>query len=335
MPLGIGEQEQSMTVEAGKNKTRSPRWIRWGIRLALLGLLGYWFQTELARDAIKNLSQISLLGLMEMAILSLFLMVVSSFRWKQLIVAFGNPPQSVWLLLKLSLVGHFYNTFVPGAVGGDVLRAAVTSEFYAKKKTSYLVVFLERFLGLSCVCVLLGMGLFAQPNSNSTLVKILVALGLLSIVGIAILLFNWQRLLGFATPYLDAVTNRTRVLHALALSMLGQVMTLLLFALICQQFGISLPLADYCFIFPLGLLASVLPISILGAGARELALVSLLVSKGETSQVDAISVSTAYLGCLWFLGITGGMLHLISGGLKTATTDSDTIQSSESSLPQD
>ena len=84
------------------------------------------------------------------------------------------------------------------------------------------------------------------------------------------------------------------------------------------------------FIFPLGLLASVIPITILGAGAREVALISLLVNYGDLSQSVAVSISTTYLGCLWFLGCLGGALHLIKrrkdGELRAG---SDTTQSSE------
>ena len=142
------------------------------------------------------------------------------------------------------------------------------------------------------------------------------SVGVVGILILVLVLFNWQKLLGFAAPYLDGITERTRVVNALLFSILGQCMTILLFAFICQQFGITLSLAAYCFIFPLGLLASVLPISILGAGARELALISLLMSQGGVSEVDAIGVSTAYLGCLWFLGIIGGLIHLATKNIQ-------------------
>ena len=87
-------------------------------------------------------------------------------------------------------------------------------------------------------------------------------------------------------------------------------------------------LSTFLFVFPLGLLASVLPISILGAGAREVALISLLASYG-VNQATAIGISTAYLGCLWFLGIIGGLLHTFGGSLSSPKSDCDTIRSFE------
>ena len=59
------------------------------------------------------------------------------------------------------------------------------------------------------------------------------------------------------------------------------------------------------FIVPLGLLASVVPLTIFGAGAREIALISLLIRYGSVDEATAVGVSTAYLGCLWFLGLSG------------------------------
>lgn len=309
--------------------------IRWGVRVILVVLLCYWLQTDLAQNAWQQLTDLSGMALFGMSALSLLLMFISSMRWAELIRGFGNPKQSVFLLLKLSLVGHFYNTFVPGAVGGDVLRAAISSHFYAKKNTSYLVVFMERLLGLSCLCLILGLGVFLQPELNSTLTNSLVLVGVLIVLGIIAFIFNWERLLGFAAPYIDTIEDKLRVGKALGLSLIGQSLTLFLFVFICQQIGISMSFADYCFIFPLGLLASVMPISVLGAGAREVALISLLVTHGEVSEVNAVSVSTAYLGCLWFLGLTGGLLHLTSGKLSATSVDGDTNQSSESTLPQD
>jgi hypothetical protein len=99
---------------------------------------------------------------------------------------------------------------------------------------------------------------------------------------------------------------------AFAFSVLGQLTTLGLFALIVAAFDVELTVPSMLFIFPLGLLASVIPLTILGAGAREVALISLLVNYGGTLQPVAVSISTAYLGCLWFLGILGGTLHVLS-----------------------
>ena len=329
MPLGVSSTDQNMDAQPRKRKTHVKLLIQWSLRLILIGFIVYWVQTDTAQDAFEKLATISASSLAVMGLLSLLLMLVSALRWSHLIQAFGNPAQPILLLLKLSLVGHFYNTFVPGAVGGDVLRAAVSAQFYAKKNTSYLVVFMERLLGLSCLCVILSFGVFSQPETSSNTILIVAGVGIVGILILVLVLFNWQKLLGFASTYLDGITQRTRVVHALFLSILGQCMTLLLFAFICQQFEITLSFAAYCFIFPLGLLASVLPISILGAGAREFALISLLMSQGGVLNVDAIGVSTAYLGCLWFLGIVGGVIHLTSKALVPTIIDSDTTRSSE------
>ncbi len=278
-------------------------------------------------DKLLSISWGYLAGLMS---LSLILMIISSVRWARLIKAFGNSAPPISKLLRLSLIGHFFNTFVPGAIGGDVLRATVTRTFYKKQNTSFLVVFSERALGLLCLCLLLFIGLVQAREALLPQATYLALGGLGVLIGIACLVYFRARLLTFTRPYLDGLEQPTQLVWALTASLIGQLTTLGLFALIVSAFGAQLNLSVMLFIFPLGLLASVIPLTILGAGAREVALISLLVNYGDLSQSVAVSISTTYLGCLWFLGCLGGALHLIKrrkdGELRAG---SDTTQSSE------
>src|SRR5262245_53405154 len=55
----------------------------------------------------------------------LFLLIITlcaSFRWFLLVRAQGLS-LSVKNLMELTMIGNFFNTFMPGAVGGDLIKA--------------------------------------------------------------------------------------------------------------------------------------------------------------------------------------------------------------------
>ena len=48
--------------------------------------------------------------------------VVSSIRWKGLLIHEGGNKVSVWYLTRLYFVGSFFNNFLPTSIGGDVYK---------------------------------------------------------------------------------------------------------------------------------------------------------------------------------------------------------------------
>src|SRR4051812_18183694 len=81
--------------------------------------------------------------------------VITSFRWHQLLKA-----MQIHLTLArtfvLNMVGAFYNTFMPGSTGGDVLKA-----YYASKQTEFrtravISVIVDRVIGLIALVILGG-----------------------------------------------------------------------------------------------------------------------------------------------------------------------------------
>ncbi|MGB0645755.1 MAG: lysylphosphatidylglycerol synthase transmembrane domain-containing protein [Bradymonadia bacterium] len=312
--------------------------LKWGLNGFIIASLMYWAQTQRAHDVFLKLASIPLAYLAAMMGLSLGLMFISALRWAHLIRAFGNPPPRVWHLFRLSLVGHFFNTFVPGAVGGDVLRATMTRGIYRQQNTSFLVVFCERAFGLVCLCLLLAVGTIGGPAQDLPHGVILGGAGLVASIILGALIRWRERIQNITRGYLDEIQQTKSIYWALGISFIGQLTTLCLFMIILAAFKVHLAITTVLFIVPLGLLASVIPLTILGAGAREVALISLLIQYGMLNESTAVGVSTAYLGCLWFLGLVGGAFNLLTEskqfGVKT-TTDVDTIQLSDSAPPQD
>jgi len=83
------------------------------------------------------------------AALAIFIIgqVMIGFRWLLLL-----RTQSIFInlfaVIRLIFLGLFYNNFMPGSVGGDLLRAWYVTKHTPKKFEAVLSVFVDRIIGL-------------------------------------------------------------------------------------------------------------------------------------------------------------------------------------------
>lgn len=158
---------------------------------------------------------------------------------------------------QLYLLGMFYNFFVPGGVGGDAYKAIVLSKSYQKSfKKLGQIVFVDRFLGILTIGVILGILFLFLPTSHSYFWNIGIAL-------IALILTVF--LLKLVIRILDFYPKRLYI--GLLYSLLIQISQLLCVFFILKSFGIQDNLGIYWVLFLVSSLLSV--ISFAGLGIRE------------------------------------------------------------------
>jgi uncharacterized protein (TIRG00374 family) len=68
-------------------------------------------------------------------------------RWYVLVRAVGLP-FTIADALRLGLVGFYFNTFLPGSVGGDILKAAFLAREQSRRTVAVATVVMDRILGL-------------------------------------------------------------------------------------------------------------------------------------------------------------------------------------------
>ena len=232
-------------------------------------------------------------------------LVLASLRWGILLK--GSQPGKK--LLSLCLIGSFFNHFMPGAVGGDAVKA-----YYLYKETghggsSLGSVFLDRYVGY---CALLSIGLISGIAAYSDLKTIGLhwltpSLFILFLAG-SLLFFGlrigrrFKALADFYDYFHDTLRDRRAIGKALALSLMIQVLTILEIELISLGLG-QHPSFTALFVFvPLIISAMAVPISISGLGLREGAFVVLFGLTGISAEASmAISF-------LWFLSVATGSL---------------------------
>ncbi len=304
------------------------------LRVVVLLLIAWWLSDpERRKPLFEAVRRLPMWALAAAFATMLFNMIIAGLRWRVLMRAFGAKPlPSPWLLGRIFMIGLFYNTYVPGTVGGDIVRGVVSQRHFESAAASYVVVFLERLIGLSALGVVFGLGLLLGPpiipwSEAAPWIGALVAAGFAILVGARVSgrLASWW-------SQIPRVHERGDLLLAFAISLVGHGLNLLVFWLLVRGLALDISALELAVVVPLALVASVLPIAIAGIGPREAAMTVLLAQFGAT-KAEAIAVSLGYAAALLGVAALGGLVQLVWGIPRDATDDSDTSRSSAAAPP--
>ncbi len=279
-------------------------------------------------------SKILIAGVVLLSLQTLFF----SFRWKYFVnqvVEF-----SLFQAVRQTLIGYFFNFFIPGGVGGDVIKALDLSKIKGtKKSTSFSLIFLDRILGLyamiffSMIFLLLEhassdfnlqqyffitltmfltatAGLFFAPAIILPLKKFLVGINQQSLT------FKILNALYLFTEKISASVTKKNIFWSLIFSFFAQIFAILFLYQVAQElapdaianvpFMLFFPLA--CFAF----MAASIPITPggIGLGQAGFYLIFSQFDKTVASQL-VIGISLYQLFCL-AIGFIGGFFYLNS-----------------------
>ena len=74
-------------------------------------------------------------------------LLITFIRWYVLVRA-QNLPFTIRNALRLGLVSFFFNSFLPGSVGGDILKAVVLAREQSRRAVAVATIILDRVIGL-------------------------------------------------------------------------------------------------------------------------------------------------------------------------------------------
>ncbi|MFH1061303.1 MAG: lysylphosphatidylglycerol synthase transmembrane domain-containing protein [Candidatus Omnitrophota bacterium] len=241
--------------------------------------------------------------------------------------------------IRLSLIGYFFNNFMPSTVGGDVAKV-----YYARKRSGdytrpFSAVLIDRLAGLSALIVLAGIAVIIWGNLiQNKAAKIIILLGfflLLSALGLIYTSaakdkFGWL----FKSPLLLKIREKTLKIYK-AINLYRRSKTLLigfglsflshvLFAVyaygLAKSLDIDLPISIFFILIPVVWLISSLP-SLNGLGIREGAFVYFF--KEFIPPEQALALSILYFAQMICLSCIGGLVYLLNGAemVKEVTDD--------------
>ncbi|HET8671793.1 MAG TPA: lysylphosphatidylglycerol synthase transmembrane domain-containing protein, partial [Candidatus Saccharimonadales bacterium] len=263
-----------------------------------------------------------------LALLYPFLNVgIDALRWQLLLRAISRP--IAWSkLVRVNLVGMFFDNFLPASIASDAYRTVCVSQQYISHEV-LATVLLGRVLSWVGLTISALLGLLALQNQlpphilwsgllalGGGLCAITFGFGLLIILQrwhtyswYHRLLLKWEYLALFIKSINQLLTCRT-MLMSLSLSWLLHAVVIAAVVVIAKAYGVlSEQLFSVACVAPLGIVAYMLPIAIAGHGIREIAFIYFLAYLGIMPEV-ALAISLSLYATSIIASLIGGGVYI-------------------------
>lgn len=261
---------------------------------------------------------------------------LASTRWKSLLQKGAKKTFSNTEIFKITWIGMFFNTFLPGAVSGDFIKLVYVKDLDASFSKTYLIltVLMDRVLGLIGLIVVMGvMSLVSVFFTQHELVNIqrFLPFNMVLFSGAIVFLsclFAPKRLQNKILPRFQKIpligeqlgrtleqiwrigASKQLVFFALILSFLTQFGTILVFWLLTFPFyETHVPFATLFMFIPIGLISMAIPISPAGLGVGHLVFEGLFKIVGVSGGASLFNIFFMTIVSLNFLGLIPYVLH--------------------------
>jgi uncharacterized protein (TIRG00374 family) len=233
----------------------------------------------------------------------------------------------------LFLIGMFYNQFLPGGTGGDIIKSyLLLKETPGKATGALLAVVFDRMVGLVALISITGLliGLrydwLTQHEETKHLVWLLIA-----ILGSAVLMlltsfivsgFNLAHSLPARFPVRDKLIELSASYHlyahhwratlaAFGCSIVAHLSTFATFLCVAYAFRAKVPLIDFFAIMPIERTISSLPISFAGVGLREKIFQIMLHGLCGVPEAVAVLIGSMSFLVMLVCCLPGGIVYLL------------------------
>jgi uncharacterized membrane protein YbhN (UPF0104 family) len=253
-----------------------------------------------------------------------------ALRWHVVLAAETTSP-GPWTLLKIVLVGLFFNQVLPSGVGGDAVRAWRCHRLGIGLAAAIRSLVLDRVSGYLVLVVFFAAGLpvllRVLPEWHQRYgVVLLLAAALCGLCPLFLMDHLPQRLLRFRLfAELAALSREGRRLFArparsaaiVSLSAAATGLMILGVQLVANSLGVDLPFLSWAAIVPPVTLIQLVPVSLAGWGVREVGFVLVLAGFGIPAEA-ALAASLLVGLCLIAVGVPGGLLWLTGWDIAPA-----------------
>jgi glycosyltransferase 2 family protein len=294
-----------MTLEAGGR-----RWAWTLIRISVAVVaLGYTLNLAPRAEILAALGRLDLLHALGGVAFLLATVPIGGLRWRWALKAFGAEAlPSLGVLTRLHLIGLFFNTFVPGGVGGDALRASVTQRAFSIPAAAWLAVIAERLLGLAALMTyatgivaltgpLDGIPAWLFPALTLTLLTVTLVM--------PVVLGRLKTRLGLGQLAVAPL------LGVYGISIAAHTCIAFAGATVARVTAPSATLVDSLIVVPLAQVAVFFPATVGGLGVREAAFVALYTRRGLDPS-EAAAIAFGYLAIYLSAASLGGIAHMMA-----------------------
>lgn len=255
----------------------------------------------------------------------------AALRW-HIVLAAETASPGPWTLLKIVLVGLFFNQVLPSGVGGDAVRAWRCHRLGIGMASAIRSLVLDRVSGYFVLVVLFAAGLpvllRVLPDVRQRYgVVLLLGAALCGLLALFLIDYIPRSLLRFRlVAELAALSRGGRRLFArparsgavLSLAAVTTGLTIVAFMLVADSLGVDLPFGSWVVIVPPVTLIQLVPVSLAGWGVRELGFVVVLAGFGIPAE-GALAASLLVGLCMIVVGLPGGLLWLAEWDIAPVT----------------
>lgn len=277
-------------------------------------------------------------------------------RWRLLMKVQGISLG--WLrTLRVYMIGLFFNLFLLGATGGDIVKIFYTMrETATKKSAAFLSVVVDRMMGLlALVAIMAVLGSIRFPDLMKLPVYITgtVALVMSAMTGVVIAGFlvdrfhlahklpSWlplrAKIVEFATVFSVYARDMKVMGITFALSIPAHLLNFLAFYFAARAFGAfkqASGVMDFFTVMPLINTFTALPISLSGFGVREGLFTDIFYKLFGTPEAMAVMISITGFMMTVFWALVGGAIYLVyrpTGGIHLKEVEEE-VEAVEESI---
>ena len=266
-----------------------------------------------------------------------FNVLVTTYRWKLLVDIKTTLKVRFLHYLKLTWIGLFFNTVLPGSVTGDLVKLVYSKEIDKTLTRSFLftTIFLDRLMGLMGLVILMGISSIINYNELSTIsekTSSLIAFNFLLFAGailFLIFIFLPNKIQKYIINPIELIPwigekikkifemiwligeNKKTIFYTLLLSFLNQAGNIFAFWILITPFLTTKLSIFHAFTFiPIGLITVAIPISPQGLGVGH-AVFETLFNIYKIS--NGASLFNIYFLTLIFVCLLGAIPYIING----------------------
>lgn len=251
----------------------------------------------------------------------LAVVVLTTTRWYYLLLWQGITT-TFKAVLRINCIGMFFNSFMPGALGGDLVKAFyIAKDNKARKVGAVMTILIDRIIGFQAIMIVAFVALFFNHKvmmSNPQLQTLAFAIAfyiacsfvaaacvfsvrvkkLFVSIGVKKLVCKLPKN-DFLFKIYDAfhvyARQKTRLLKAIAITILVDVLNIYIFFIIGRGMGEDMvSLTSYLTAIPVGILMLSLPVAPAGIGVGQVAFYNLFLWFGARSGSIGATIVTVY-----------------------------------------
>lgn len=242
---------------------------------------------------------------------------VSTVRWKLLLPGEFRFRR----LFSLYMIGSFFNSFLPGLIGGDAIKAYYLNKDAKKISLTLASIFMDRYFGYASLMIIgisafpFAAGYFSDAAYKWIMPSIFVAFVAGSFIFFRLRVGRKFSSVGEIYEYFGRLKAQKKVIvKALLLSFVVQLLNFLIVIILALAMGENIPIILLFVFLPIIITITTIPVSMSGLGVREGSFVLLLGLIGVSPAV-ATSLSLSWFFANFLGGLPGLVAYIRRSGM--------------------